>query len=101
MGVYIALLALFSRPETGDGKVEPFNWKILFLILGSVFAFTVLLPYMGLMLSIAVMVIIAMLADKEFSWKQTLAIIVTLDILVWVAFVYAIGMIIPVWPIFL
>ena len=75
--------------------------KIFFLVLGSVLVFSLLLASCGLMIAIAAMVMISALADKNFRLKETLIVIVVLDVIAWVIFVYGVGMLIPVWPAFL
>lgn len=100
----LSLRGLFSREalvEPDGGRVEPFHWKIFFLVLGSVLAFSLLLASCGLMIAIAAMVMISALADKNFRLKETLIVIVVLDVIAWVIFVYCVGMLIPVWPAFL
>lgn len=106
LGVIIALIGYFkTAPKTEDGRdageIEPFHWNIVFLILGSILVFGLCLNTFGLMLSLAAMILIAGLASKEFRFKETLAIIVVLDVLAWVIFVYGVGMLVPVWPVFM
>lgn len=98
LGLYIALLGLLIQPVNNDGKVDKFHWDILGWILGAVFVFTLLLQPLGLMLSLAVMIVISLLAERKLFFKETLALIVVLDFIAWAAFVYGIGMIVPVWP---
>lgn len=101
IGLYIALLGLMFRPTLSDGKIEAFHWDILGWILGSVFVFTLLLKPLGLMVSLAVMIVLSLLAERKLYLKETVALIVVLDFIAWAAFVYGIGMIVPVWPSFL
>ena len=96
---HFARQTLEVRPD--GGRVEPFHWKIFFLVLGSVLVFSLLLASCGLMIAIAAMVMISALADKNFRLKETLIVIVVLDVIAWVIFVYGVGMLIPVWPAFL
>lgn len=100
LGCFIAVKAYFSKPST-DSRVTPFQWRVLGLILGAVLAFSLLLEILGLMLSIAIMVFIAVLASPQTRFKETLAMIAILDTLAYFTFVYGIGMLIPVWPSFL
>jgi uncharacterized membrane protein len=101
LGSIIALIGFFKQPPMGDsGRIEPFQWKLLGLILGSVVIFSVILEFLGLMISTAVMIGIAALADRTSRLKETIAMIVILDAIVYVAFVYGIGMLVPVWPAF-
>ena len=101
LGSIIALIGFFKQPPKGEsGRIEPFQWKLLGLILGSVVVFSVILEFLGLMISTAVMIGIAALADRTSRLKETIAMIVILDAIVYVAFVYGIGMLVPVWPTF-
>jgi len=100
-GLVIALGGVLFAPEKGDGQVERFHWDILGWILGSVFVFSVLLKPLGLMLSLAAMIVLALLAERKLRLKETVVLIVVLDAIAWLAFVYGIGMIVPVWPSFL
>ena len=48
------------------------------------------------MVSLAVMIVLSLLAERKLYLKETVALI--LDFIAWAAFVYGIGMIVPVWP---
>lgn len=100
IGLYIALLGLLFQPVGNDGKIESFHWDILGWILGSVFIFTLLLKPLGLMASLAVMIVISLLAEKKLFFKETLTLVLVLDFIAWAAFVYGIEMTVPVWPAF-
>ncbi len=99
LGVIIALIGLLKAPPAGEsGKIEPFQWKLLGLILGSVVLFSFVLEFLGLIISTALMIAVASLADRTSKWKETIVMIVILNAIVYVAFVYGIGMQVPVWP---
>lgn len=98
LGAFIALRAVLTKKRTEDDAVEPFRWRILVLVLGSVFIFTMLLAWCGLMISLAAMVAVAALADPASRVKETVILIAVLDLLAYVIFVYGIGLIVPVWP---
>ncbi len=103
-GLIVSLIAFFKKPadpETDDGSVGPFHWRVLILILGSIVVFGLMLGTFGLMLSLAAMIVIAGLAARDFRLKETVAIIVVLDLLAWIIFVYGVGMYVPVWPVFI
>ena len=102
LGTIISLIGFFKHPEHGEsGEIEPFQWKLLGLILGSVVLFSLVLEFLGLMISTALMIAVASLADRTSRVKETIAMIVVLNAVVYVAFVYGIGMLVPVWPTFL
>lgn len=87
-----------TTPEAG--RVEAFNWRILTLILGSVLVFSFLLHSCGVLVSVGAMILVAACAERKVHWRETFAVIVVLDLIVWFTFVYLIGMMIPVWPTF-
>lgn len=105
-GCIVAIIAYCRKApvsETGEdsGKIQKFHWDVLLLILGAILVFGLLLNTLGLMLSLAVMILISGLASHEFHFKETLAIILVLDVIAYVVFVYGIGMLVPVWPVFM
>lgn len=102
IGLIVALLGYFRKaPITETGEIMPFRWNVLFLILGSILVFGLALNTFGLMLSLAAMILIAGLASPDFRFKETLAIILVMDLLAWLIFVYGVGMLVPVWPVFM
>lgn len=102
IGLIVALLGYFRKaPITETGEIMPFRWNVLFLILGSILVFGLALNTFGLMLSLAAMILIAGLASPDFRFKETLAIILVMDLLAWLIFVYGVGMLVPVWPDFM
>ena len=103
LGLLLVVRGFLSRISltTADAhRVEPFHWRILTLILGSVLVFSFLLNTCGVLLAVGAMIFISACAEKKVHWKETLAVVVVLDAIVWVTFVYGIGMQIPVWPSF-
>lgn len=103
LGLLLVLRGFLSRASltTVDAhRVEPFHWRILTLILGSVLIFSFLLNTCGVLLAVGAMIFVSACAEKKVHWKETLAVVVVLDAIVWVTFVYGIGMQIPVWPSF-
>lgn len=102
LGAIVALRGMLIRPvDPEEAKIEPYDWRVIVLILGSVFVFSLLLAFCGLMISLAAMIIVAAFADKGSRVKETLILIAVMDILAYVIFVYGIGMLVPVWPTFI
>ena len=103
LGLLLILRGFLSRASLTAAdvhRVEPFHWRILTLILGSVLIFSILLNTCGVLLAVGAMIFVSACAEKKVHWKETLAVVVVLDAIVWVTFVYGIGMQIPVWPSF-
>lgn len=106
VGCIVALFAALRKAAVDDngedsGKIDRFHWNVLILILGSILVFGLLLNTFGLMLALAAMILISGLASSEFRFKETLAIILVMDLLAWLIFVYGVGMLVPVWPVFM
>ena len=88
--------------ETDDGEpVGAFAWKPLGTILVAVVLFGVLLPRLGMALTIPVLVMISSLAGDEFHWREALINSVVLAIGSWAIFILGLKLVIPLWPTFL
>jgi small-conductance mechanosensitive channel len=106
LGVVLVLLGLFVliksfAAEMEDNKFEKWDWKTLLWITGSVLIFAIVLNYIGLILSILVLVFVSAYASHEFNWKQTLISSIILIGICYVAFVWGLKLQFPVWPPFL
>ena len=106
LGALMALLGLgigwraLSR-SSGKTELEPVGWRELFLVLVSVAVFSATLPYLGMVVSVSLLIAIAALASHEFSWKETAISIVVLLIMSELVFVKGLELQFPVWPKFL
>ncbi|MEY2730767.1 MAG: hypothetical protein RL584_1893 [Pseudomonadota bacterium] len=107
LGVILALLGAFIlfealTIETEDGEpVGDIAWKPLLVILGSVALFGLMLPLVGMFISLPVLVILSSWASQEFTWKGTLASAVFLTGFSWLVFIKGLGLTIPLLPTFL
>ena len=107
LGVILALLGcclslralLFSG--YGDGSLEGVNWGVLGFILGSVAVFAVSLLELGVLLSIALMIVISSLASGRFRAREVAVLTVFMCLLCWVIFIFGVGLQVPVLPAFL
>lgn len=99
LGAVVALGAL--SPKATETVIEKFDFKILFIIIGSVIMFGVLLQPLGLYLSLFLLVVISSMASYEFSWRVALANAIFLVLFCWIAFIKGLGLIFPLWPSFL
>jgi hypothetical protein len=104
LGVILALLGaaiLFKAltVETADG--EPFgavSWRPLAVITFAVLLFAVLLPRVGLFISLPVLVIVSALGSREFTWLAAIVSSVVLTVFSWLVFVKGLGLTIPLLP---
>lgn len=99
LGVIIGIQGLAT--EDADGKVDPFHFRPLVLVLASVVAFGLLLRPAGLIVSMVTLVIISSLGGHEFRWRDVLLLSLGLMILMLTVFIYGLSMTIPVLPAFM
>ena len=99
LGAVVALGALKEKAE--ETEVERFDFKILFIVIGSVVFTGVVLNTLGIYISVFLLVFLSSLASHEFSWKVALATGIFLVVFVWLAFIRGLGLIFPLWPSFL
>jgi hypothetical protein len=99
LGVIILIEGL--AVEHADGKIEPFNFKALVLILGSVIAFGLLLRPAGLIVSLFVLIGVSAFGSHEFKLRDIILLSIGLSLLVYGVFIYGLNMTIPVWPSFM
>ncbi len=99
LGATVALGAM--SPKATETTVEKFDFKILFIIIGSVVLFGLLLRPLGLYVSLFLLVVISSIASYEFSWKVAVVNAIFLVVFCWLAFIKGLGLIFPLWPSFL
>ena len=99
LGVIILIEGL--AVEHAYGKIEPFNFKALVLILGSVIAFGLLLRPAGLIVSLFVLIGVSAFGSHEFKLRDIILLSIGLSLLVYGVFIYGLNMTIPVWPSFM
>lgn len=107
LGIILALLGAFTlfealTIETDDGEpVGGFAWKPLATIIVSVVLFGLLLPRLGMALTIPILVFISSLAGDEFHWRDALINSVVLTVGSWAIFILGLKLVIPLWPTFI
>ncbi len=93
-----AIAAAACRKGSAVRKLGRIDWLLVLLIPGSVILFGVLLPYLGLVLSLLVVIGLSSFASHEFSWWTMLANAAALVTISWVIFIWALRLPFPVWP---
>ncbi len=101
IGLYVGITGLKFEAEDGHGQVDKFHFKPLLLVLGGVVAFGVLLRPAGMLVALSAMIIIASFGSGEFKWREILPLTAGLALLVWVMFIWGLGLTIPVLPAFM
>lgn len=104
LGAVISIRALVgSVNNEPNGPITKVQWSVLIFILGSVALFALSLLTVGLLGSIAILVVTSSFAAGKVGirWKEVSVLTVFLAVLCWVVFGYGIGLQVPVWPTFL
>ncbi|MGB3291011.1 MAG: tripartite tricarboxylate transporter TctB family protein [Burkholderiaceae bacterium] len=106
LGVCMAVLGAFvsltsMTPKAEEVEVEKFDWGITVILLGSVSLSGLILDYLGVYISVFLLVVISSMASHVFSWKVAVVNGIFLVLFVWVAFIKGLGLIFPLWPSFL
>lgn len=107
LGVLMTLLGaavLFKSLtiESDDGEpIGAIAWRPLLVLITSVVMFGLLLPRLGMVVTLPLLVVLASLASEEFSLQSTLVSAVLLTVVSWGVFVKGLGLAIPLWPAFL
>ena len=97
LGAVVTLGSLRGE-EVEDSKVGHFDWDILFMIIGSICLYGVMLDHLGLYVATPLLIIFCSLASHEFSLKIAVLNAIFLTIFSWLAFVKGLGLIFPLWP---
>jgi hypothetical protein len=106
LGIVLALLGAVVlmgslMPKATETAVDRFDWRVVFLVIGSVVIYAVVLKYLGVYLSVFLLVVISSLASHEFNWKVAVANGIFLVVFVYLAFIKGLGLIFPLWPSFI
>jgi len=96
----IVVLQSFGKGGADGDPIGAITWKPLVLILGAVVLFGFALPHLGMVVAVPVLIAVASLAS-DFRWKSVIGASVVLTAFSWLAFVYGLGLTIPVWPTFI
>lgn len=100
LGAFILFESLVVETEDGD-PIGPWAWKPLIVVVVSVVLFGLMLPRLGLLVSLPVLIAVVSLAGDEFHWKEVLFNTIVLTIGSWVIFIWGLKLVIPVFPPFI
>jgi hypothetical protein len=104
LGILLALLGAFTlfkslTIDTEDGeKVGAFPFKQIFIIIGSIVLFGVLIPRFGLLISLPILIITCAMAGDEFHWGEVLVMAAVLTAASWAIFIWGLALTVPVMP---
>lgn len=104
LGILLALLggavlfkALTIESEGGD-PIGGVAWKPLLIIVASVVLFGLMLPRLGVAITLPVLIVFSAMAGDEFRWRGALLSAVVLTVGSWFIFVWGLNLVLPVWP---
>lgn len=98
LGAILTLGALKGEIDE-EYKIAKFDFDILFLIIGSLFSFALMMNYLGIFVALAFLVLVSSLASHEFSLKVAIGNAAFLLAFTYFAFVKGLGLVFPYYPI--
>lgn len=98
LGIIVLLGSLSSKAT--ETAVDRFDPRIVFLVIGSVLMYAFVLKFLGLYISVFLLVVVSSLASHEFNWKVAVANGIFLVVFSYLAFIKGLGLIFPLWPSF-
>ncbi|OZI37739.1 tricarboxylate transporter [Bordetella genomosp. 10] len=106
LGIVLALLGAVvligsMMPKATETHVDRFDWRVVFLVIGSVVLYGLVLKFLGVYISVFLLVVVSSLASHEFNWKIAVANGIFLVVFSYLAFIKGLGLIFPLWPSFL
>ena len=100
LGAMVLFKALTFEVEGGD-KIGAWAWRPLLIIVVAVAGFGVILPKLGMIISLPLLVFVAAQAGDEFRWKEALINAAVITLMSWGIFIKGLSLTIPLWPSFL
>jgi len=99
LGAGVSLGAM--SPKAEKVKMEKFDWGITVILLGSVALSGLFMNYLGVYISVFLLVFLSSFAGHDVNWKVAAINGLFLVLFVWLAFIKGLGLIFPLWPSFL
>lgn len=100
MGAIVLFEALTIETEDGE-PIGDIAWRPLLVIVVAITVFGVLLPRLGMFITIPILIIMVSFAGDEFGWIGVIVSAVVLTVFSWLVFIKGLGLTIPLWPIFM
>ena len=99
LGLVIAIQGLRAA-ATADGEIDRFHFGPLLVVLGAVALFGALLRPAGLFVALLVLIGVSAYASHEFRLREVIPLAALLVVLVLAVFIWGLGLVIPLWPVF-
>ncbi len=100
MGAIMLFEALTIETEDGE-PIGSIAWRPLIVIVLAITVFAILLPRMGMVVTVPILIIIVSFAGDEFGWLGVIVMSVVLTAFSWLIFIKGLGLTIPLWPAFM
>ena len=100
LGGLILFKSLVIEVEGGD-RIGGVAFKPLAIVVGSVVLFGLLLPRLGMFVSLPLLVLTTALAGDEFHWGEAIANAALLTAFSWFIFIWGLNLTIPLLPTFM
>lgn len=97
LGAVLSLRGFRSR----EGARPAWHWRPLAIVLLSIALFAVIAPWLGVVVTAALLVFVSSLASREFRWKEALISGAIQGLCAVAVFVYGLKLPLPVWPAFI
>lgn len=97
LGAIVLFKSLTIETEGGD-RVGAFAWRPLLIVVAAIVMFGLLLPRLGLFITVPLLILTVSFATTEFSWVGTLINAAVLTIFAWLVFVVGLKLTIPLYP---
>jgi hypothetical protein len=100
LGAIVLFKSLTIETEGGD-PIGHIAWRPLIVVVATIAMFGVLLPRLGLFITLPLTIIAVSFAGDEFKWRGVLIAAVVLTAFSWLVFVYGLNLTIPLKPAFI
>jgi hypothetical protein len=95
------LFKALTIETTGGDPIGHIAWRPLLIVVSAIVVFGLLLPRLGLIMTIPVLVVMVSFAGDEFSWRGVLISAIVLTFFSWLVFIAGLKLTIPLWPSFM
>ena len=100
MGAIVLFESLVIETEDGE-PIGAIAWRPLIVIVLAIAVFAILLPRVGMFITIPILIIMVSFAGDEFGWIGVLVSCVVLTAFSWLVFIKGLGLTIPLFPSFM
>ncbi|MEO6410808.1 MAG: tripartite tricarboxylate transporter TctB family protein [Burkholderiaceae bacterium] len=100
MGAIVLFESLTIETEDGE-PIGDIAWRPLIVIVAAIVVFAILLPRLGMFITIPVLIIMVSFAGDEFGWIGVIVSSVVLTAFSWLIFIKGLGLTIPLLPSFM